>query len=64
MSGHAAEMFEAVLLLHDLGNPVELISSQLELTAAQIAVIVKTGKIPVRQKKHCSLKPVNPKKHT
>ncbi len=50
MSGRAAEIIEAVLLLNDLGKPVELIGSQLDLTAAEVAAIVKTGRIPAKQK--------------
>lgn len=50
VSDRAAETVEAVLLLNSLGKPVELIGSQLDLTAAEVAAIVKTGTIPVRQK--------------
>ncbi len=50
VSDRAAEIVEAVLLLNSLGKPAELICSQLDLTAAEVAVIVKTGQIPVRQK--------------
>lgn len=50
MSGRTAEIIEAVLLLHSLGKPDELIRSQLDLTAAEVAAIIKTGQIPVRQK--------------
>ena len=49
MSDRAAEIVEAVLLLHDLGKPDELIRSQLDLTAAEVSAIVKTGQIPLRQ---------------
>lgn len=50
MSDRAAEIVEAVLLLHSLGKPSELICSQLDLTAAEVVAIVKTGRIPARQK--------------
>ena len=51
MSDRAAEIVEAVLLLHSLGKPAELIGSQLDLTQAEVAAIVKTGQVPARQKK-------------
>ena len=50
MSDRAAEIVEAVLLLHSLGKPAELIGSQLDLTQAEVTAIVKTGQIPARQK--------------
>ena len=46
----SAEVIEAVTLLHDLGKPSAMIESQLDLTAAEVSAIVKTGQIPVRQK--------------
>jgi hypothetical protein len=50
MSGRAAEIIEAVLLLKDLGKPVECIGSQLDLTASEVMAVIKTGQIPFRQK--------------
>ena len=50
MSDRAAEIIEAVLLLHSLGKSSELICSQLDLTAAEVVAIIKTGQIPARQK--------------
>ena len=50
MSDRAAEIIEAVLLLHSLGKSSELICSQLNLKAAEVVVIIKTGEIPKRQK--------------
>ena len=50
VSDRTAEIVEAVLLLHSLGKPHELIGSQLDLTPAEVAGIVKTGQIPARQK--------------
>lgn len=46
----SAEIIEAVTLLHSLGKPAELIGSQLDLKAAEVVAIVKTGRIPARQK--------------
>ena len=46
----AAEIIEAVKLLHSLGKPVELICSQLDLIPAEVVAIVSTGTIPKRQK--------------
>ena len=50
VSNRAAEIIEAVLLLHDLGKPAELICSQLDLKPAEVAAIIQTGQIPARQK--------------
>ena len=50
MSDRTAEIIEAVLLLHSLGKSSELICSQLDLTAAEVVAIIKTGQIPARQK--------------
>lgn len=50
MSGRAAEIIEAVLLLKDLGKPVEFICRQLDLTASEVMAVIKTGQIPFRQK--------------
>ena len=62
MSDRTAEIVEAVLLLHSLGKPAELIGSQLDLTAAEVEAIIKTGQIPVRQKELFA-EPSEPKKH-
>ena len=62
MSDRTAEIIEAVLLLHSLGKSSELICSQLDLTAAEVVAIVKTGQIPVRQKTLFA-EPSEPKKH-
>ena len=58
----SAEIVEAVLLLHSLGKPVELICGQLDLIPAEVAAIVKTGQIPARQKTLFA-EPSEPKKH-
>ena len=50
MSDRAAEIVEAVLLLHDLGKPDEFIGHQMELTVPQVQAVLKTGRLPVRQK--------------
>lgn len=49
MSDRQAEIIEAVQLLHSLGKPVELIGSQLDLTAVEVTAIVQTGRIPATQ---------------
>lgn len=61
MNDRAAEIVEAVLLLHSLGKPAELIGSQLDLTQAEVAAIVKTGQIPATQKQLFA-EPSEPKK--
>ena len=50
MNDRAAEIVEAVLLLHSLGKPAELICSQLDLSTLEVAAIVTTGVVPKRQK--------------
>lgn len=50
MNDRQAEIIEAVQLLHSLGKPTELICNQLDLTPQDVAAIVKTGRVPVRQK--------------
>ncbi len=58
----AAEIIEAVKLLHSLGKPDELIGSQLDLTAAEVATIIRTGQIPARQKTLFADEPSEPQK--
>ena len=62
MSGRAAEIIEAVLLLHNLGKPAELIGSQLDLTAAEVQAVIKTKRLPATQKELFA-EPSEPKKH-
>lgn len=46
MSCRDSEILEAVLLLHDLGKSNEFIAMQTDLTVAEVAAIIKTGKRP------------------
>ena len=50
MSGRNSEILEAVLLLSDLGKSPEFIGQQLDRTPTEVAAIITTGTIPVRQK--------------
>jgi hypothetical protein len=50
MSGQNSEIVEAVLLLNDLGKSDEFIGQQLDRTPAAVRDIIKTGRIPARQK--------------
>ena len=63
MSDRAAEIVEAVQLLHSLGKSSELIRSQLDLTSAEVVSIIKTGKIPVKQKELFADEPSERKKN-
>ena len=57
MNDRAAEIVEAVLLLHDLGKPDQFIGHQMELTVPEVQTVLKTGWLPVRQKELFAAEP-------
>ena len=58
MTDRAAEIMEAITLLHDLGKSDEFIGHQMELTVPDVRAVLRTGRIPVRQKQLFAVEPI------